>query len=593
MAKHSSAFTRRVISAFCILASNFSLASTAMSQSVPGRSFDASTVFKLLPDGGKAGGKFELLLSAPDSQACLNANGPGISKAKLKAPAGSPFVVGETSRNRKCSFTAEIDIPPGAKPGKYAFWVVSEDSDEILGTAEFTVFSGVEAGQIPTDKPLVDIMWSVLPKEIVKHNFGNGIADYYYAVEIIIGNNSAHSLQIVGVGFRIPNDNRLEALVGRNSSNLGIVNAAKTLGSGGPSSESALIPTSGFRITRGSLEARHLQHPRTLTLSIITALGPVLTGFLPFFHQINRRANFSEGVNILSNPLEKGLELVWPDPRPLQRERFEDQVLRDGMVIRNNTQARTLAFFPKELLKLPEHFESKADYKKWRDNPREIRERLGKLVIIGDQIDFVNRVSFVANTSPIDASPIIAVISEKAFTQGTTNPVTLTGENLHDARLTVESTNEIEFKTQSVDPSGRSVTALVTVDKSVPPGYYNVIIRTPQSTQSDVRQFMVAAANFVVTSKERDWEVNQSDEKQQLNVTITGEYLHNVELVVIETNSGIQVGKRDDSTKDGMTYSAPLTIPEKLAAGTYHLELRDAANKSSTPVPFTLTVVKK
>jgi hypothetical protein len=469
----------------------------------------------------------------------------------------------------------------------------------ILGIAEFTVNSGVQAGQIPTDKPEVDIMWDVLPKEIVKHNFGNGIADNYYAIEVMIGNNSAYSLQIAGLGFQVPEDACLEALVERNVTYRSFTKGVTKLRTNACPRErarpnnSALLPTAGYRIARGSIEARHLLHPRTVALSVITALGPVLTGFVPFFHVLNRRANFSEGINILSNPLEKGIELVWPDPRPLQRERFEDQVLRDGMVIRNNTQVRTLAFFPKELVRLPENFENKADYKRWRDNPREIRDRLGDLVIIGDQIEFVNRVSFVANTSPIQAAPVLATLSDSGFVQGTTSAVTLTGENLHGALLSVGGTNEITFDVKSVDPTGRSVTALVTVDKTVPPGPYNLIIRTPNSTQSDVRQFVVDPVVFVLEEGQKvAFPGTTSDTvSNQLTITFKGTYLHNVRLRSTSDSTGIPINGHNNSPA-GDEYSLTLTIPAGTKEGDYTFELFDPKNEKVKGKQVTVTLKK-
>ena len=49
-------------------------------------------------------------------------------------------------------------------------------------------------------------------------------------------------------------------------------------------------------------------HPRTMTLAIVDGLGSLLTGFNPFFHNANHAKNYSQFIDILSNPLAKGLE---------------------------------------------------------------------------------------------------------------------------------------------------------------------------------------------------------------------------------------------------------------------------------------------
>lgn len=70
----------------------------------------------------------------------------------------------------------------------------------------YCVFTGaiLAQGSTPPEfKPgQVDIMWAVVPKNIVKDNFGDFIATRYYCVEVVIGNNSEYDLQIAQVGFK-------------------------------------------------------------------------------------------------------------------------------------------------------------------------------------------------------------------------------------------------------------------------------------------------------------------------------------------------------------------------------------------------------
>jgi len=395
---------------------------------------DSPKTFKIVPDSGRAG-TYEVMISSNDSAGCKAK--PELSHASLVAPKGSLIDVLQSKHQADCSFSAEIKISSDAAIGKVALWVMANQgkaNETLLGTAEFNV----TAQGPPSNK--VDIMWDVIPEKITKHNFGGAVAKNYYAIEIVIGNNSAYDLQIASVAFELPDDSTLLALRCRNLSNKsgGVdlkLNRSDACGSKRLTEFTAAInhtvlPTSSYRITRGTLERGEIRNARTFILGGVTIAGPILTGFLPFFHVVNHRANFSQGINILSNPVEKGLEAIWSDPKPRQRDRFDDQVLRDSMIIHNNTQIRTLAFFPKELLRLPKDFEDDSEYNRWKNNAREVRERLGNLLIIGDEIEYRNRISITANppgpvpvpTPVATATPAAALASPEPSATPTPSP---------------------------------------------------------------------------------------------------------------------------------------------------------------------------
>jgi hypothetical protein len=450
--------------------------------------------YLVTPSQGTAGKDHDLLISSPGCEGHHE-----LANATLVAPEGTPLTVLKIIEKADCTLRATIRIPAGASIGR-----VTDDKNKLLGTVEFSIVDFVAPGQVPVNPPAVDVMWSVMPKKIVGDNFGSSIAKKYYAIEIIIGNNSAYNLQLVSVGFELPSDQEIEGLLQRNANNKAgkqvprrnqeaiakdilkpVKELPRTLTTENeiPGNErKTILPTSSYKITRGSLEARQLLYPRTLILSTITALGPIFTGFTPYFHNVNHRGNFTEAINIFSNPLEKGLELVWPDPRPHQRDRFDDQVLRDGLIIKNNTQVRTLAFFPKELLRLPGNVESEAEYNAWRNNAREVRERLGEIVIIGDLIQYVNRISLTPNPpGPVNPPPTINQPNPPRVKQGVRAlPITITGSNLAGAQLSPKGTTGISFQSIHVDENGRVITATVTVEDSVAPNTYGIVVTTPQ-----------------------------------------------------------------------------------------------------------------
>jgi hypothetical protein len=74
------------------------------------------------------------------------------------------------------------------------------------------------------------------------------------------------------------------------------------------------LPVSSFRMARGSVEHGQFWSARGLTINTLKAFGPFLTGFTPYFRNINHQKNYSEAINIISNPLEKGFEAVIPYP---------------------------------------------------------------------------------------------------------------------------------------------------------------------------------------------------------------------------------------------------------------------------------------
>ena len=547
--------------------------------------------YLVTPGQGRAGKDYDLLIMG-ESADCQNTH--ELAKAKLVAPEGTPLTVLEPATQADCSITARVRIPVDAPIGRVTLWVVN-DKGKLLGTVQFSIVDFTPPGQIPpgVNPPAVDVMWSVMPKKIVGDNFGSSIARKYYAIEIIIGNNSAYSLQLVSVGFELPSDLQIEGLIQRNANNRtgnrGQVRnqqavaqkvlepvpedqVARKLRTGyePPGNErKTLLPTSSYKITRGSLEARELLYPRTLVLSTITALGPIFTGFTPYFHNVNHRGNFTEAINIFSNPLEKGLELVWPDPRPRQRERFDDQVLRDGIIIKNNTQVRTLAFFPKELLRLPGNVESEAEYDAWRNNAREVRERLGELVIIGDLIQYVNRISLAPNPpGPVASPPTINRPNQPRAKQGEPGlQITVTGSNLAGAQLSAKGTTGISFSNISVDENGRVITATVKVEETVAPGTYRIMVTTPRGV--DETDLVVEPEKIGEISLK--YKKPKEGETDPVSIEITGKFLHNAQ---IEAPAELTI-QEVAASADGTSLKAVAIVKITTKKGKYKLKVFD------------------
>ena len=103
--------------------------------------------------------------------------------------------------------------------------------------------------------------------------------------------------------------------------------------------------------------------------------GSLMTGFNPFFHNVNHAKNYWQFIGILSNPLAKGLEKAWKDPYPDELSRFEQDVLHDDKIIAKDGTLKTKIFIAKRDVFPDKHSN--------RDDLRAARKTLGTLTLIG------------------------------------------------------------------------------------------------------------------------------------------------------------------------------------------------------------------
>jgi hypothetical protein len=296
-------------------------------------------------------------------------------------------------------------------------------------------------------------MWNALPKGIVKANFGHEVADNFYCVEVVIGNNSGYDLQVATVGFE----------------KFGIL----------PEGKRSKLPAASSPIVRGTLERGAETGARNYVLRIAQAVGPLAAGFIPFFHVPTHQANYSNGVAIF-NLLKGGYELAVPDLTLSQTNRLENQILHDNLVISNNRQVRTMIFIPKKLLSVPKGKE---------DNSLEVMKSLGELVLTGNTVAYLARVSVVATPSG-DRTPKATNVfypeGAKAFGftgQGVEEvDITLTGDNLEDAVVVIPpETKGLELVGAPVRGAGQ-LTVTIRVLKDTKPGSYKLQLKNSYGT---------------------------------------------------------------------------------------------------------------
>lgn len=232
--------------------------------------------------------------------------------------------------------------------GEVTFEGLGGDLDTIKHTivlpcrtdnADAVVVVRYEAGIVETE-------WAILPPKIVGDNYGRAITSNYYCIEVTINNNSGSDLALAGLRFVNPH-------------------------------EDVSRPVASYNTVHGTLAKRKALHPRSLTLAVVGGLGTLLTGFNPFFHDANHAKNYSQFIDILSNPLRSGLEKGWPDTYPDEVARFEQDVLRDDKIIPTDTIFKTKVFVPKRAL-------FRNDQKE-REDLDTVRTKLGILQILGYQ----------------------------------------------------------------------------------------------------------------------------------------------------------------------------------------------------------------
>jgi len=249
------------------------------------------------------------------SKATILATGSGITITPPNPPPNPPH---------KCDWTGTFTISQDAETGDFNVVVQA-------GTASFLTpikIVAKAAGPIPPGlQPTVDVAWGVLPRKVSSDNFGARVTKLYYPIQVVIGNNSGYDLQLASVQFKLPDT----AALNEN------------------------IPTDSYYMVRASLQREQLIGLRNTTVNVIKAIGPILTGSTVFFDgstaaALNHKTFFQGFTNVFSNPFEKGIELVFPDLTVQQLINLDNHTLRDGIIIANNTQVRTIVFVNRDFL---------------------------------------------------------------------------------------------------------------------------------------------------------------------------------------------------------------------------------------------------
>ena len=379
-----------------------------------------------------------------------------------------------------CKLTTTLNIDPAAATsGFFLVDIVETTADTPAkqvdrGNAILTLLDAA-AGPIPANQQ-VDVIWGVLSKELCRDNFGNHVANDVYCIEVKIGNNSGHQIQLAGVGFQ-PNF---------------------TLGNNvlGPT------PNISYQSVRASAQGYALWTPRTLLMNGSSAIGLLMATFNPFFRTSFNIARWAAGTAVVSS-LPGVIGQIAPDLATRELNNLDDQTFRDGLLIPNNSQVRTMVFVERRLLdgagykyyasacsaiykSLPDGGDSAtANCLKKKDDPLAVKWALGRLVIVGEEIDFIQRV-VVDSSATGQAASLNPVITDG---EATTSAVTLTfqGNAPTGATATISSSTDTNFTTAvalTLDTTTKADASALIFDvpsgkKLAAGGYYTVIISLP------------------------------------------------------------------------------------------------------------------
>lgn len=323
-----------------------------------------------------------------------------------------------------CTLTTTLTIDGSAQPGNQ-FLVVNEKAngktDFISMGAAMLAMMDATAGPTPST-PEVDVLWDVISQHVCSDSFGNHVPKYLYCIEVKIGNNSSHSLQLAGVGFKVKHPFAGKADI--------------------PGDARLISPNTAYQTTRSVLQAGQGTTARNLIYNITKSLGLIMASFTPYFHNANSSSKWSTGAAIVSGAFVQTIDLVAPDLTVRELNNLDDQSFRDGKLIPNNTQVRMIVFVDKELiagtmkerctelLTVKSTLPSDVEIKKCTNSqdPTIIKVLLGDLVLVGDSVDYLQRVVVDTSVTSQEVAPAVAINASSA--DSTSKLVTLGGAGL-------------------------------------------------------------------------------------------------------------------------------------------------------------------
>lgn len=324
-----------------------------------------------------------------------------LSKFEVEKPPEDSGVIFESApelADEKKTIVIKISVDEDADEQVLPLTIVKKEAGVVtkrfttdLAITEFRV-RAIRKQAVPPDLEFaVDAMMQPLSYKATKDIFGTRVADGYYAIVVGLGNNTGFDLQVNKIGFitsipiLVPDRDKNGSPVLAKKEDLTVNGNLKA------HYEFMEISAVDRPLVRSSIERDQSIGKRALALNLIGGVGTLTTGFLPFFHALGPRANFSSVSSILNGQLKDGFTQSVPDFTLRHLNRLDNELIMDqDFLLPNNSERNTVVFIPRNTLQLGKEFTK--DKKDHRDNLRMVTERLGRLVVVGRQIDrFANR----------------------------------------------------------------------------------------------------------------------------------------------------------------------------------------------------------
>jgi hypothetical protein len=512
--------------------------------------------FTISPDTMTAGKTYTIAIQTPDCPTPYTLDNVDV------VATGAGIIITPPSQDKlqSCIWTGTLAIAQDVEAHDGLIILQWPTSTKLLNVSLPIHIVAKSAGPIPPGlTPTVDVAWKVVSRRIASDNFGSRVTKLYYPVEVVIGNNSGYDLQLASVEFQLPGQN--------NNVDFPAV------------CTDPCVPSDSYYVVRASLEREQQIGLRNTTVNIVKAIGPILTGSAVFFRGSSlaaghHKATFLGLTDVFSNPFEKGLELVMPDQTVRQLINLDNHTLRDGLIIANNTQIRSIVFVDRDLISRKEKIKrSKGEISKAKDlgaeggaftrkdyDPLEVARELGHLRLVGRSIYYLNRVSVISN--PPGPAPLVTGKSgDSAVQGGAAVTLTLVGDALTGAKLASTEPSKLVISNSMAGDGGKSFTA--TVDpKAAAPKQYQLILTT--TSGSLIVPFTVNPADIVIPKPGDAITVKAGDASK--SVAVKGSYLDNV--TKLETScTGVNVAL------------------ESVASDGNSLQMRISANDSAPAIP--------
>jgi hypothetical protein len=363
--------------------------------------------------------------------------------------------------DNKTAILAQLSVDEDADPQTLPLQIVKKNGAESetytvdLTITAFTPKAMQKQAVPPNLEFQVDSMVQPMSYKGAKDVFGRRVADAYYAVAVSLGNNTGFDLQVNKIGFvtSIP----MQAPDLDPKTQRPVLDANGKLKT---HTELLEITAIDRPLIRSSIEKEQNFGVRALALNLLGGVGTLTTGFLPFFHALGPRANFSSFTSVINGQLKDGFVQSVPDLTIRHLNRLDSSLVMDqDFVLPNNSERNTVVFVPRAALGLAD-----SD----RDDLLKVREKLGSLVIVGRPIQrFENRQIVVRSGAAGERSRESAPTSPALpLTTATPPPAPISVDSVTPNFGTLSENKEVTIKGSGFTPD-----APVTVkfgDRQVP-----------------------------------------------------------------------------------------------------------------------------